>query len=110
MAHILRFFHGRHRIQNLLIHKASFFGIGVYREVTHAKRGEVLEEMSALARVDIIVLQCYFHDDPGSTDMRPFDRNSEIMIAGAPTSRSYQHIVLAIGKELAIDAFDVIST
>ena len=109
MAHILRLLYCRHRIQYLLVHKTSSFGVCINREVTHAERGEVLEEMGALARVDVVVLQSYFHDDSGSTDMRPLDRHTQIMVARTPTARTYQHIILPFGKELAVDTFDIIS-
>ena len=59
MAHILRLFYCRHRIQYLLVHETAFFGVGIYREVTHTERGEVLEEMGALARVDVVVPSKY---------------------------------------------------
>ena len=109
MAHILRLFYCRHRIQYLLVHETAFFGVGIYREVTHAERGEVLEEMGALARVDVVVLQSYFHDNSGGADMRPLDRHTQIMVARTPTARTYQHIILPFGKELTIDSFDIIS-
>ena len=31
------------------------------------------------------------------------------MVAGAPTARTYQDVILAFGEELAIDALDVVS-
>ena len=53
MAHILRLFYGWHRIQYLLVHEASLLGIRIYREIAHAERGEVLEEVGALTRIDV---------------------------------------------------------
>ena len=37
MAHILRLFYCRHRIQYLLVHETAFFGVGIYRKVTTPK-------------------------------------------------------------------------
>ena len=76
MAHILRLLHRRHRIQYLLIDESSFFRVCIYRKIAYSKRGEILEEMGALTWVDIIVLQRYFYDDTGGTDMRPLDWNA----------------------------------
>lgn len=76
MAHILRFLYRRHRIQYLLIDESSFFCVCIYRKVTYPERGKILEEMGTLTWVDIIVLQRYFYDDTGGTDMRPLDRNA----------------------------------
>ena len=80
MAHILRFLYRRHRIQNLPVHESSFFRVCIYRKIAYSKRGKILEEMGALTWVDIIVLQRYFYDDTGGTDMRPLDRLSLIHI------------------------------
>lgn len=108
MTDILRLLYSRHCIQDFLIYKAAFTCICIYRKVSHAKRGEVLEEVSTLTRIDIVILQSHLYDNPGSADMRPFYRYTQIMVAGAPTARTYQHIVLAVSKELAVDSFYII--
>ena len=64
--------------------------------------------MGALTRVDVVVLQRHLHDDAGGTDMGPLHRHTEVMVAGTPSAGSYQHIVLALGEELAVDALDVV--
>ena len=108
MTHILRLFYGWHRIEHLLVYEATLFGIGIYREIAHAKRGEVLEEVGALTRIDVVILQCHLYDDAGGTDMRPLDRYAQVMITRSPAARTYQHIILAICQELAVDALDII--
>ena len=108
MAHILRLLYGWHRIEHLLVYEASLFGIGIYREIAHAERGEVLEEVGALTRIDVVILQCHLYDDAGGTDMRPLDRYAQVMITRSPAARTYQHIILAICQELAVDALDII--
>ena len=109
MANILCLLDRRHRIEHSLVDEATLPGIGIYRKVTHPERGEVLEEMGSLAGIDVIVLQRHLHDNPGCTDMRPLDGNTEIVVAGAPSAGTYQHIVLAFGKELAVDALYIVS-
>ena len=64
--------------------------------------------MSTLTRIDIVILQSHLYDNPGSADMRPFYRYTQIMVAGTPTARTYQHIVLAVSKKLAVDSFYII--
>ena len=59
MTDILRLLDSRHCIQDFLIYKAAFTGICIYRKVSHAKRGEVLEEVSTLTRIDIVILQSH---------------------------------------------------
>ena len=108
MTDILRLLYSRHCIQDFLIYKAAFTCICIYRKVSHAKRGEVLEEVSTLTRIDIVILQSHLYDNPGSADMRPLYRYTQIMVAGTPTARTYQHIVLAVSKELAVDSFYII--
>ena len=84
MTDILRLLYSRHGIQDFLIYKAAFTGICIYCKISHAKRGEVLEEVSTLTRIDIIILQSHLYDNPGSADMRPFYRYTQIMVAGTP--------------------------
>lgn len=57
MAHILRFLHGRHGVENVLTYHTALSStlIGVDREIAYAKGGKVLEEMSALAGIYTIV-------------------------------------------------------
>ena len=65
--------------------------------------------MSALAWIDVVILQRHLNDDTSGTDMRPLHWHAEVMVAGAPTARTYQDVILAFGEELAIDALDVVS-
>ena len=62
MTDILRLLDSRHCIQDFLIYKAAFTCICIYRKVSHAKRGEVLEEMGALARFDLETGQAVLHN------------------------------------------------
>ena len=52
--------------------KESVATEGIDGEITDAKGGEVLEEMSALAGVNAVVFQSTFYDDACSTDVGPF--------------------------------------
>ena len=64
MAYILRFFNGRHTVEDILLENAVA-SIGVDGEITHSERGKVLEEMRSLRGVNMIVLQTTFYDDSG---------------------------------------------
>ena len=53
-----------HRIEHLLAID-TVVGVGVDGEVAHAKAGEVLEEVGALAWIDLEVLESCLNDDSG---------------------------------------------
>ena len=59
---------------------------GVDGEVADAKRGEVLEEVGALAGVHLEAVQPCLHDDLGSTDVAPLDGYAEPRVAASPTA------------------------
>ena len=40
--------------------------------------------------------------------MRPFHGYAQIMVAGAPSTWPYQHIMLSLGQELAVDTFYIV--
>ena len=64
VAHIFCLFDGGHRIEDILL-EDTITRIGIDGEVTHAKTGEVLEEVGALRGIDVVVLQACLYDDTG---------------------------------------------
>ncbi len=64
VAHKLRFLNGRHTIEDGLL-QHTIASVGVDGEVADTKGGEVLEEVGALRRVDMIVLQASLNNDTG---------------------------------------------
>ena len=102
MAHKLSLFDGRHLVEQFFLQYAIVC-IGVDGEVAYAERCQVLEEVSALRGIYMVVLQSCLDDDTGCRDVRPLDGDAQPVVAGAPTSRAYQHIVLVLIQELAVD-------
>ena len=72
VAHKLRFLNGRHAVEDGLL-QHTIASIGVDGEVADTKGGEVLEEVGALRRVDMIVLQASLNNDTSGRDMGPLD-------------------------------------
>ena len=70
MSYILRLLNGRHRIEHLFLESAGSRE-GVDGKISHAEGGEVLEEVGALRRIDMVVLQSQLDNHTGSGDMRP---------------------------------------
>ena len=79
MAHILRFCYGWHSVEKVLAEQAIVH-IGIDCEIAHAKRCEVLEEVSALTRIYTVVLQTSLNNDARSTDVRPFHWNAQPVV------------------------------
>ena len=103
MAHMSGFFDSREGIEEGAIVDAIAVEI-IDGEIAHAKRGEVLEKVSALRRINAIVSQAGFDNDACSRDVWPFHRNSQPRIARSPSTRPYQDVVLAFVEEFGIDA------
>ena len=61
---------------------------GVDGEVADAKRREVLEEVGALAGVNLEAVQTGLHDDLRRADVRPFDGDAEPRVAAPPAARA----------------------
>ena len=80
VADVLGFFHCRHLVEEVLTEDAVVVE-GVDGEVADAEGGEVLEEVGSLAWVYPIVFQSRLHDEPCATDVRPFYRYSEPIVA-----------------------------
>ena len=87
-----------HRVEHLLAVDAVV-GIGVDSEVAHAKAGEVLEEVGALAGVHAVVLEFDLDDDLSGADVRPLDRHAQPRVARAPPSGPYEHVSTALVEE-----------
>ncbi len=81
----------------------------IYRKIADPKEVRFWKKWVPWLGSISTVLQRYLNDDTSGTDMRPLDRNAEVMIAGAPTAWTYQDITFAIGKELAVDSLNIIS-
>ena len=104
VADVLRLTDSGHTIEKFLAEEGSvgrtfatalsrFCSIaGINGKVADAKRGEVLEEMSALRRVDAIVGKCHLSDDACTGDVRPLHRDAKPRIAGTPAARSHEGI------------------
>ena len=71
VAHIVGFFYGWHSVEDILA-EDTIVGVAVYSEIAYTKRGEVLEEVSALTWVHTIVLQCHLRYNPCCRDVMPF--------------------------------------
>ena len=108
MAEVLGLFDRRKQIQVFLIKPA----IALERidcKITYAKRGQVLEEMRTLARIDPIIFQTALYDYPSITDMRPLDRNTQPRITTSPTPGPYEDISLVGTGELPVHLFYIVS-
>ena len=55
MAHIFRLLHGRHLVEQVFPYRAAI-GLRIDGEIAHAKRGKILEEVRALAGVNMIMV------------------------------------------------------
>ena len=102
MAHILSFLDGRHAVEDFFL-KNSIARIGINSEITYSERGEVLEEVGALRRIYMIVLQTCLNDNSGSRDMGPLDWNAQPIVARAPAARTYQDIVFILCQETTVN-------
>ena len=106
MAHVLRLFDGRQPVEDLLLEKTGTV-VGIDGEVAHAERRQVLEEVGALRRIDVIVLQSRLDDDTGCRDVGPLDRHAQPRVAGAPTARTDEDVGAAFVKEALIDLLNM---
>ena len=102
VAHVLRLLNGRQRVEHAGLQN-TVTRIGVDGEVTHAKRGEVLEEVRALRGIYVVVLQSGLHDDACCGDVRPLHGDAQPVVARTPTARADQDVVLSLIQELAVD-------
>ena len=117
MANVLRLADSGHAIEQLLAEEGGmgraftaaisrFCSIaGIDGEIADTKRGEVLEEVSALRGVDAIVGECHLGDDACTGDVRPLHRNAKPRIAGAPTAGSNEGIAATRCQELLVEPF-----
>src|SRR5574344_74392 len=108
MTYILRFFHGGHGIKYIFL-VYPFANVWINGEVTHSKACKVLKEMRPLTGVYTIILQTCLDDNSGGTDMRPLDRDTQPIVAGAPSTRTDEHVIFPTLQELAVDTFNIIS-
>ena len=76
------FFYGRHAVQQLLIVQAVVH-VSIDRKIPYSERGQVLEEVCSLTRIDTIIGQPRFHDDAGRRYVRPFYGNTQPCIAAS---------------------------
>ena len=65
---------------------------GIYGEVAHAERGEVLEEVGSLAGIHLEGVQSGLHYHLRRADVRPFDGNPEPGVAASPPAGSHQDV------------------
>ena len=65
---------------------------GVDGQVADAKGGEVLEEVGALAWVNLKAVESCLHDDLRGTDLRPLDGNAQPGVAAAPSPGADEQI------------------
>ncbi len=80
--------------------RALLFGIGIYREIAHAERGEVLGRSGRPLGIDVVLQR------PTSTMTRAAPICGHLTGTprydhSIPAARTYQHIILAICQELA---------
>ena len=106
MAHVFGFFDSGHPVEDILL-EDTIACIGIDGEIADTETGEILEEMRSLGGVDVIILQTRFHNDAGSGDMRPLDRDAQPVVAASPASRPNEHIILVLIEELLVDLLDV---
>lgn len=81
---------------------------GVDSEVRDAERGEVLEEVGALRRIDLEIVQSRLDYNPGSRDVRPLDGDAKPRVARAPATRTDVDAVAAFVEELTVDVLDLL--
>ena len=104
MAHVFSLMHSRLRIQEVLI-VYSVVHKSIDREIAYSEGSQVLKKVCPLTGIDAIIRQPGFYNDARCTDMRPFNRNSEPRVTAAPTSRTYQDIILSLIQELLVQLF-----
>ena len=92
VTYVFRLFYGGQGVEHACLQDAVT-RVSVDGEVTHAERGEVLEEVRALRGVYVVVLQSCLYDDACCGDVRPLHGDSQPVVAGAPSSRPYEHVV-----------------
>ena len=91
MADVLRLLDGGQGIEDVLAVDAVA-AEGVDGEVADAERGEVLEEVGALAGVDLEVVQAGFYDDLRGADVRPLDGDAQPRVAAPPAAGADEEI------------------
>ena len=106
VAHVFRFLHSRHGVEDILSEDAVVV-IWIDGEISHTERSKVLEEVRSLTRIHPIVLQSQLHNQFGSRDMRPLHRYAKPMVARPPTPWAHKHIALALIEEFTVDALHI---
>ena len=101
MAYEVGFFYCFHSVENIFLYDAVATEV-VNSEIADTEGGEVLEEVGSLRRIYTIVLQSLLHDDSCRRDVRPFHGDAQPVVAGAPTSGTYEDVVLATLKETTV--------
>ena len=87
VAHVLRLLDGGQPVENVLTVDAVA-PEGVDGEIADAQRREVLEEVRALAGINLETVKSCLHDDLSCADMRPFDGDAEPRVAASPAARA----------------------
>lgn len=93
------------RIQPLPINR-TFPGIGIYREITDLKGGEILKEMAALRWSDAKIAEAGFDNDASGGDFIPLDWNAEPGIVRTPAANPDQQIRTILGIEYSVEMSD----
>ena len=78
-SHKVGFCNGRHIIKVVDIANATL--LVVDGEITHTERCQILEEVSALARLDALVGECGFGNYPCCRDVSPFHGDTQSGVA-----------------------------
>ncbi len=91
VAYVLRLLYGGQLVEDFLPVDAVA-SESVDGKVADAKRGKVLEEMRALARVNLEAVQSSLDDDLRGTDVAPLDGNAEPRVAASPTARTDEEV------------------
>ena len=73
-------------------------------EVAYAKRGEVLEEVRPLARLDAVAAQARLDYHFRRRDVGPLDGDAEPRVARSPAAGADKHIGCALVEVLAVEA------
>ena len=95
MPQVSGFLYGRLGIEKRLVVDAIIH-IGIDGEIAHAKRGEILEEVSTLTGIYTIVCQTGLNNDTCRTDVGPFHWNTQPSVTASPASRANQNVVFVL--------------
>src|SRR5690554_3819462 len=80
-------------VEECFIKKAVVIQKGMNGEISHAKRGKVLEKMGSLARFDPIIIHAGLCNYTCLADVRPLDGYSQPGVGRSPSARPHQHVV-----------------